>query len=270
VGVAPNMFLANIASDLKKPDALVVVDPAQVQAFLDPLPVGRLWGVGRVTGQTLERLGLRTIGQVRQMSPEILHQHFGKSGEHFWQLAHGIDERRVVADREAKSVSHETTFAVDMDDREVLRAWLLELSEQVGWRLRRCHLQGRTIQIKIRFANFHTIVRSKTLSNATNATADLRRTAVELFDHCLATPHQRIRLLGVGVSGFESSRQVQKTLFDDNENEHENRQQLDQAMDRIRARFGHSALHRASGLLHEAEHQPAPRTTKRKPNSGHG
>jgi DNA polymerase IV len=140
VGIAPNKFLAKIASDLEKPDGFVVVDPAGVQAFLDPLPAGRLWGVGRVTGQALEQLGVRTIADVRQMPVEVLQQHFGKGGEHIWQLANGIDERRVIPDREAKSISHETTFAVDIGDREVLHAWLVELAEQVGRRLRRHEL----------------------------------------------------------------------------------------------------------------------------------
>lgn len=257
VGIAPNMFLAKIASDLEKPDGLVVVDPASVQAFLDPLAVGRLWGVGRVTGQALEALDIKTIGQVRQMSPDMLRQHFGKSGEHFWQLANGIDERRVVPDREAKSISHETTFAVDLDDREVLRAWVAELSEQVGWRLRRRELSGKTVQLKIRFADFQTVTRSKTLPAATCGTDEIWRTASELLENCLATPHKPIRLLGVGASNLEVTRQVQKTLFADDE--HEKHSQLDQATDQIRARFGSAALHRASGLLHGAEHQPAPR-----------
>ena len=99
VGVAPNKFLAKIASDLRKPDALVVVDPDQIQAFLDPLPVGRLWGVGRVTGRVFEQMGIETIGQVRSLTVEELHRRFGKLAEHLWQLAHGVDDRRVVADR---------------------------------------------------------------------------------------------------------------------------------------------------------------------------
>src|SRR5690606_33083105 len=121
----------------EKPDALVIVDPAQVNAFLDPLPVGRLWGVGKVTDKTFQRLGIHTIGQLRMLSIETLRQQFGEAGEHFWQLARGIDPRRVVPDREAKSLSHETTFASDLTDLEALRGWLLELTDQVGRRLRR-------------------------------------------------------------------------------------------------------------------------------------
>src|SRR5439155_20479496 len=137
VGVAPNKFLAKIASDLEKPDGFVVVDPNRVQEFLDPLPVGRLWGVGRVTGRAFERLGIRTIGQVRALPLEILERHFGKHGHHLWQLAQGLDDRRVVPDREAKSISHETTFARDIEELEILRAWLLQLAEELAARLRR-------------------------------------------------------------------------------------------------------------------------------------
>ncbi|NLX96415.1 MAG: DNA polymerase IV [Rhodopirellula sp.] len=137
VGVAPNKYLAKIASDLKKPDGFVVVDPDRIQEFLDPLPVERLWGVGKQGSKVFQRLGIRTIGQLRQWPMETLKSRFGSNGAHLWQLAHGIDDRLVVPEREAKSISHETTFEQDIDDLEVLRSWLLDLTEQVGWRLRR-------------------------------------------------------------------------------------------------------------------------------------
>ena len=125
VGVAPNKFLAKIASDLKKPDGFLVVEPGQVQEFLDPLPVERLWGVGKQGSKVFQRLGIRTIGQLRQWPMETLRDRFGSQGEHLWRLAHGIDDNAVVPEREAKSISHETTFEQDLDDLEVLRAWLV-------------------------------------------------------------------------------------------------------------------------------------------------
>jgi len=137
VGVAPNKFLAKIASDLKKPDALVVVEPDKVPEFLDPLPVERLWGVGRESSKVFQRLGIRTIGQLRQCPLDMLQARFGSSGEHLWELAHGRDERPVVPEREAQSISNETTFEHDIADMDVLRAWLVDLTEQVGCRLRR-------------------------------------------------------------------------------------------------------------------------------------
>ena len=114
VGVAPNKFLAKIASDLKKPDALVVVEPDKVQEFLDPLPVERLWGVGKQSSKVFQRLGIRTIGQLRQCPLDVLQARFGSSGEHLWNLAHGRDDRPVVPEREAKSISNETTFEHDI------------------------------------------------------------------------------------------------------------------------------------------------------------
>lgn len=257
VGVAPNKFLAKIASDLKKPDGFVVVERNRVQDFLDPLPVGRLWGVGRVASQVFDRLDIKTIGDVRRMPVEVLRQHFGQTGEHLSQLAHGIDERRVVPDREAKSISHETTFAVDIDDMEVLRAWVAELAEQVAWRLRRHRLRGRTVQIKVRYADFHTITRAETLSETTNVTEEILQTAARLLAERLPERRLLIRLLGVGVSKFENPEQVQGVLFQDES--HERQSRLDEAADKLRQRFGTDAVRRGSVLLHGAKHRPMPR-----------
>lgn len=262
VGVAPNKFLSKIASDLKKPDGFVVVDPADVQEFLDPLPVGRLWGVGRVTGQTLEEHGVRTIGDVRRSPIEMLTREFGQSGEKLWNLAHGIDRRQVVPDREAKSISHETTFPVDIGDPEVLRAWLVELSEHVGRRMRRHELRGRTLHLKLRFADFHTIVKSKTLAQSTNSTDEIRRAAAEILETCWSPTAMPVRLLGIGISAFDESPLQQRSLFIDLE--HERRAQLDRTTDEIRDRFGSSALNRASGLLHDANREPDPRPEGKK------
>jgi DNA polymerase-4 len=263
VGVAPNKFLAKIASDLEKPDALVVVEPDQVQAFLDPLPVSRLWGVGRVTGQAFERLGIRTIGQVRELDRDLLGREFGKLGEHFWRLSQGLDDRPVVPDREAQSISHETTFAADIDDPEVLRAWLLHLTEQVACRLRRQHLSGRTVQLKVRLCDFRTLTRAHTLPQATNATAEIWRAAAQLLADFQPAAGSAVRLLGVGLSGLESSRKKQLSLFADERQERDDR--LDAVRDSIQQRFGSSALQRGSGMLHRAEHQPLPRPQDTKP-----
>jgi DNA polymerase-4 len=246
VGVAPVKFVAKIASDLQKPDGFVVVDDNRVQEFLDPLPVSRLWGVGRVSGEVFRKLGIRTIGQLRQLPVELLIDHFGQSGEHLYQLAHGIDERRVVPDHQAKSISNETTFAEDVDDLETLRAWLLELTDQVARRLRRQGLRGRTVQLKIRFADFKTITRAETLSEPTNVTHEIGQVAENILSTRLPTGHLAVRLLGVGVSGFEQSGQSQGLLFD--QPEHEKQKQLDATIDQIKDRFGSTSLRRASGL----------------------
>ena len=243
IGIAPNKFVAKIASDLKKPDAFVVVEPAQVQSFLDPLPVTRLWGVGKVTADVFSRVGLQTISQLRKLSAKELTDLIGNSGEHYWRLAQGMDDRPVVPDREAKSISHETTFAEDIQDDEVLRDWLAELVDQVARRLRGNDLQGRTIEIKVRFADFQTITRSYTLREATNITRELWDAAKTLFAQKVASQHPPIRLLGFGVHGIGPAVEArQQDLF--GESKRERQQQLDRVADQIVAKFGSQSLRR--------------------------
>jgi DNA polymerase-4 len=242
VGVAPNKFVAKIASDLEKPDGFVVVKNDEVNDFLTPLPVGRIWGVGKVTGQAFARLGIRTVGQLRQVSAETLSELFGAAGEHYWRLAHGIDDRRVVPDREAKSISNETTFAQDIADADVLEAWLAELVDQVARRLRRHELQGRTVDLKVRFADFQTITRSLTLPVPSNTTHELWQAAKELLATKLPARHLPVRLLGFGVTNFARDGGVQGQLFADAADGRQ--RQLDQVADQIAERFGNGALRR--------------------------
>ena len=247
VGVAPNKFVAKIASDLNKPDGFVVVEPGQIQTFLDPLPVGRLWGVGRVTGQVFERLAIRTIGQLRQLSVKTLNKLFGSSGEHYWKLAHGIDDRRVVPDREAKSVSNETTFAEDIEDMEILQTWLVELVEQVARRLRRHDIKGRTVELKVRFADFKTISRSVTLAEPTNITQELLEAGIDLLTGRLPPRHLPVRLLGFGVTKLDAAQASQQLqLFD--QPDRERQRELDRVADQITAKFGKLAIRRGAGL----------------------
>jgi len=245
VGVAPNKFVAKIASDLDKPDGFLVVQPGEVQEFLDPLPVGRIWGVGKVTGQAFDRLGIRTIGQLRQFTVQALNGLFSSSGEHYWRLAHGMDDRPVIPDREARSISHETTFAEDIADREVLLAWLTELTEQVARRLRRHGLKGRTVELKVRFADFHTITGALTLPEPTNITQELLQGAAQLLATKLPGRHLPVRLLGFGVTGFDGSGQSQRHLFD--ELDRQRHRQLDRVADQISDRFGKLAIRRGGG-----------------------
>jgi len=246
VGVAPTKFVAKIASDLQKPDGFVVVNPEEVRGFLDPLPVGRLWGVGKVTGRAFARLGIRTIGQLRQLPLPTVHELFGNAGEHYWQLAQGIDDRRVVPDREAKSISHETTFTEDIADVELLRAWLVELVEQVARRLRRHGLKGRTVELKVRYADFKTISRSLTLAEPSHTTQELLAAGVELLTQRLPPRSLPVRLLGFGVTKFDESGETQPLLFD--EPERERNRELDRVADQITSKFGKHALHRGAGF----------------------
>ena len=257
VGVAPNKFLAKLASDLEKPDGFTVIAPDAVQAVLEPLPVTRIWGVGKATKQKFDGLGIRTIGDLGNLSLQQLQNSFGKIGQHFWELARGIDERQVVADREAKSVSHETTFGQDVRDGDVLRAWLMELTEQVAGRMRRNNVQGRTVNLKVRYGNFDTITRSKSLPQSTNATNVLWSVVSEMLDYQLTHRSPIVRLLGMGVSNLQRPSSVQQSLFA--EVQHERDTKLDEVADQIRRRFGTTSLRRGSTVQHDAEHKPLPR-----------
>jgi DNA polymerase-4 len=249
VGIAANKFLAKIASDLRKPGGFVVVDSEAIQDFLDPLPVERLWGVGRTGRQTLQAMGVNLIGELRRLPAEALKQSFGKWGEQLSRLARGVDDRAVVPDCQAKSISHETTFEVDIRDPELLRAWLLELCTQVARRLRHSGLRGRTIQIKLRFANFRTITRARTLDRPTDLTQTLWQTGAELLQHNLPRHHSGIRLLGFGVSGLSDEPTHQADLFGDPSRERLKR--LDAVSDRVHRRFGDGALRRGTALKRE-------------------
>ncbi|QDU29499.1 DNA polymerase IV [Anatilimnocola aggregata] len=243
LGVAPNKFVAKIASDLNKPAGFVVVEQGDMQAFLDPLPISRLWGVGKVTGQNFARFGLHTIGQVRSLQLSQLQNMLGPSAEHFWRLASGQDDRAVIPDREAKSISHETTFAEDIREDETLRGWLAELVEQVARRLRRYDLKGRTIEIKIRYADFQTVTRSFTLREPTNITSELWQAALEMFDTRLANQHPPVRLLGFGVHSIvEATQPRQQDLFGEEKRGRE--RQIDSVADQIVARFGKQSINR--------------------------
>jgi len=247
VGVAPNKFLAKIASDLKKPNGFVVVPPDGVQEFLDPLPVGRLWGVGRASGRVFDKIGVHTIGQLRRLPEDLLVDHFVSHGTHLARLARGIDDRRVVPDRVAKSISHETTFPQNVCDPHILEAWLLDLTEQVAMRIRRRSLHGRTVHLKLRYADFHTITRATTLPEPTDLTREIWQAARALLEDRLPKRRLEVRLLGVGVSGFEHGEARQLSLFPDESQQ--SHRQVDRATDEIRERFGKAALMRGTGLL---------------------
>ncbi len=245
VGVAPNKFLAKLASDLDKPDGLVVVPTDAIEAFLEPLPVSRLWGVGKASNRDLAEMGVHTIGDLRRLPEELLFSRFGKSAAHLVRLARGIDDRRVVPDRDAKSISHETTFATDIGDAEVLRSWLLELTEQVATRLRRQGLRGKTVFIKVRYADFHTVTRSESLDAPNNVTRELYVTAARLLQAQLARSPRPVRLLGMGASGMTSEELEQGQLFETEDREQQRR--IDTVVDSIKSRFGNRALRRGGG-----------------------
>ena len=250
VGVAPTKFVAKIASDLDKPDGFVAVEAGEVQAFLDPLPVARLWGAGRVTQQALEELGIRTIGQLRRQPERMLAERFGKLGRHLWALAHGRDPRPVVSDRRARSLSQETTFARDIADLADLETVLAQLTEQVAWRLRRHDLAAGGVFIKARYSDFRTVTRSLTLPVPARDTATLLR-AVRRLLHERLPREQALRLLGMGVDrlgGEEGGETAQGDLFADTQAPGPPPAVVDTVGDAIKQRFGPGALRRARAL----------------------
>jgi DNA polymerase-4 len=209
VEVAPNKFLAKLASDFKKPDGLFVLAPGQVVAFLTPLPVGCLWGVGPKGEKRLHALGVRTVGQLAALPAQLLLDHFGEAGRHLADLANGRDDRVVTPDREAKSISTETTFDTDVGDRAALRTWLLDLVDQLGSRLRKAGLRARTVELKVRSSDFRTRMRSLSLREATAVTDALWHVALELFDRSVIADVLPGRLLEVGESGLTRDATVQ-------------------------------------------------------------
>ena len=244
IGVATSKFVAKVASDLDKPDGLVVVEAGREREFLAPLPIRRLWGAGKVTQGKLQQLGFRTIGDLQSRSRDELVALLGEhSGDRFWRLANARDPRRVHAEREAKSISHECTFGDDLTDAETCRRVLLDQSERVGRRLRRSGQRGRIVKLKLRFPPFETLSRQATLGAATDDDLVIYRAAVALFER--ARGDRPVRLLGVGVSGLaDAAEPRQGALFDDAGGSQVGASSDDllRAMDAIRDRFGEGAI----------------------------
>ncbi|MEJ2053449.1 MAG: DNA polymerase IV [Calditrichaceae bacterium] len=244
VGVAPNKYLAKIASDLEKPDGLVVVEADKINEFLAPLDVSRLWGAGEKTQAALKKMGINTIGDLFQYPKEILEKKLGKIGDHFYNLAHGIDPRRVSTDELVKSVSNEHTFDTDVLNPDKLYRTLLQLSEKVGYRLRKKGLKGRTVHLKLRYENFSTITRNKTLDSVIDSTQILFSVIKELFEKNYQSG-RKVRLLGVGISGFLNEEGDQLSLFDKQVKKHD---RIDQLQDDLTNRFGKQIISRAETL----------------------
>ena len=242
VGVAPNKFLAKLASDLDKPDGLTVITESNVHQVLDPLPIRKLWGVGPAAAGRLEQFNLRTIGQIRAAGKDMLRRHLGSLGEHLHELAHGRDDRPVTPDGQAKSIGQEQTFAVDIDRPDQLRRILLGQVEQVARRLRKADLQARTVTLKLRYGDFTTLSRGTTLSEPTNVTEELWKAARGVFDLWLAQSRRPLRLLGMTASQLLPRAGQQLSLF--STPRQEKQQRLDQTLDAIHGRFGEKAVRR--------------------------
>ncbi|HET9860692.1 MAG TPA: DNA polymerase IV, partial [Nocardioidaceae bacterium] len=248
VGVASTVAVAKLASRRAKPDGVVVVAPETVTAFLHPLEVGELWGVGEKTAQMLNRLGLMTVGDIAHTPLATLQRAVGAGlGSHLHQLAWGED-RRVVTPRRGpdepdKSMGADETFGRDTDARDVILREVLRLSAKVAGRMRTAHVAGRTVTLKVRFADFTTITRSRTMSEATDVTQEIYRTASDLF-LALGLQRARIRLVGVRVEGLVPRSTVQRQLILGARER--GWSEADRAIDKATLRFGSAAVRPAT------------------------
>ncbi len=245
VGVASNKLVAKIASDLDKPDGLVVVGPDEVHQVLDPLPVSVIPGIGKRTLARLDAIGVHSIAELRRARDRDLEPVFGRFTRKTRERASGIDERPVVSSRAEKSISNEQTYDVDLCDRRDMERQLLRLAERTAGRLRKAALSAGTIQVKIRQSDFRTFTRQKQLKPPGNGTDQIYAVARELLAAWLiSNPDARIRLLGVGCSSLAPAEQPD--LFGDGDTSQSS--DFDRAIDAIRDRFGSDALTRAKTL----------------------
>lgn len=238
VGIATCKVIAKIASDSCKPDGLLEIAPGKEQDFLNPLPVGKLPGVGQKTEQALKHMGINTIGELASLSSEAVKEHFGKFGIAVHRHAKGIDERQVEAPGESKSISQEVTFAQDTLDRHFLEANLRHMCQEVGTELRSRHKQAGCVTLKLRYADFATITRQTALKAASNSEQVIFATASQLLDRVLAQNGKLIRLIGVKVSNL-AGREKQLDMFDSEAKRAEN---LNKAIDQIRRKYGQAAI----------------------------
>lgn len=243
IGIAPNKFLAKIASDINKPDGLTIITEHKVQKFLSNLPVGKLPGVGDKTLKELKKLGIRFASDILKYPEEAFKKRFGKFGQRLIELAEGIDESPVSPYTEAKSISSEDTLPEDTNNVEVLKRWLMSQAEVVGRRLRKANLKGRTITLKLKYSDFRSVSRSRTLNMPSNATKTIFDTASALLEN-YGRP-AKVRLIGVGVSNFEEPT-IQYQLFDNRDIAEKKFQKVDQAIDQLTDKFGISIIKRGT------------------------
>lgn len=244
IGVATSKTVAKIASDHHKPHGVTVVRPGEEQAFLAPMPVAVIPGVGAATADTLRTAGIRTLAELAALDERTAAQLLGSWGPELTRRARGIDERPVHEPEEAKSVSHEHTFPYDVRDRDEVERALRELVRRVAARLRRMELAGRTLTVKLRHADFTTRTVSRTLDIASDLEGDMLPVALQLL-HSAWTVGTGLRLLGFGVSGFADTT-CQLDLFSGNEDERPRQKALADSLDEIRRRFGSDAISRGA------------------------
>jgi DNA polymerase-4 len=243
VGVAPNKFLAKLASDLKKPDGLMIIKADEIEQTLSPLSISRIWGIGPKTTKRLNDFGVKLIGDLRKLSPEFLKKRFGIEADRYLKLSVGDDERTVTPDHQAKSIGQERTFGVDLVEPDHVRGALLHQVEQVARRLRKHSFKARGVTVKIRDGEFHTVTRSASLDQPTDVTDELWQATKALFDAWAARSFRPIRLIGMQATRLTRDPE-ERGLFEDPK--HERLKLLDRTVDRIQSKFGSNSIARAT------------------------
>jgi len=246
VGIAPNKFLAKVASETNKPDGLTIIPTRDAAKVAQGLPTGKVPGVGKKTVERLEKLKVMTLGDLRKLPETLLLKTVGKFAYALLEYAEGMDDSPVVPHREAKSISSEETFEEDTNDFDVLRKELLVQADEVGRRLRRHELKGTTVTLKLRRADFHRITRSISFSGATDSTKTIYEWALKLLE--AVDLSEKFRLIGVAVSGFAAGQGevTQLNLFGQEERRHHSWRDVEKAMDSITKKFGRKAIKRGS------------------------
>ena len=239
VGMAPNKFLAKLASDLRKPDGMVIIRPEEAAAAIAPLPVGRIFGLGQRSVAALEKMGIRTIGQLAACDPRLLRPLWGKNAEEIRNRAEGLDSRPVVPDEQRKSLGKENTFPVDLVGMETCLGALWDLCQQVGWRLRCAGLSGCTVTLKVKTGTFQLLTRSRTVEEPLSQDEELME-QIRLLARQLSWS-QPVRLLGVSVSHLVPAGSQSLALDD------ERRQKRNQALDALKQRFGEDIIRKGWG-----------------------
>jgi len=242
IGIAPNKFMAKVASDMNKPDGLTIISATEVDQFLSILPVGKIPGVGKKAVEDLRRHSVKSVGDLKRFSKKQLLKNFGKFGLRLYNIAKGRDNESVTPDREIKSISSEGTLPSDTVDLSKLRNLVKEHAEKVAWRLRKEELKGKTVTIKIKFSDFSTFTKSQTIAEATDSTKIISDCAIkQLTEFPL---NKKVRLIGVAVSNLDvSSEESQISLFM-NGGKPEKDRKVDKAMDEIRGKFGGKVIKR--------------------------
>jgi len=246
-GVAPSKFVAKIASDMDKPDGLTVVLPDKVREFLDSLPIGKMWGVGKVTQKALAELNIHTFKDLSKVPVKVLEKKFGKYGHKMHELSMGIDERDVITHQEAKSIGHEDTFSEDILDLELVKKELLSLATRVARRLRYESVEGKTVTIKIKYYDFVQITRSVTLAQSTDDGREIYSAACRLLEKTQAGKRP-VRLLGISLSHFNAPGSEKQLSLFNQEMSDRKRKKLNTILDSLCEKFGENSI-RPGALL---------------------